>query len=257
MDLIPRRLIFKLLSPGWGIGTRFPIIKSALDFLFQTFKVEYARIHGHRMYLGDDRLLLSWRKVYEPESTKLVIEEIQRGNTVFDVGAHIGYYTLLFAKLVGPQGKVVAFEPHPKTFEILAGNVTRNSYQNVALERVGLSNQTGTAKLYLHESSSGDHSLRNLGEASAIEIETRRADEFNYSIPDFVKIDVEGAELLVLQGMKELLSRNPKVRLLIEYQPLHQEQMVGSERTLLDFLEENGFVYTQYDRNLFCRRGRQ
>ena len=81
------------------------------------------------MYLDSkDSNKLSFNEVYEYLVTELVQKEVKMGNVVLDIGAHIGYYALMFAKLVGPHGKVFAFEPEPGNFAILEKNVRVNDY---------------------------------------------------------------------------------------------------------------------------------
>jgi protein-L-isoaspartate O-methyltransferase len=78
-------------------------------------------------------------RVCEPLQTQLAIQQIHRGDVALDIGAQIGYYTLIFAKLVGEAGKVLAFEPDPDNFVLLEGNVKANGYHNVTLERTAVS----------------------------------------------------------------------------------------------------------------------
>src|SRR5207244_3754027 len=89
-------------------------------------------VQGHKMLLDPiDTLGLSVRDVWEPLETKVVQNEVRRGSVVLDIGAHIGYYTLLMARLVGPQGRVFAFEPNPANYDLLRRNIQINSYRNV------------------------------------------------------------------------------------------------------------------------------
>ncbi|MEO1065184.1 MAG: FkbM family methyltransferase [Actinomycetota bacterium] len=136
---------------------------------------------------------------------------LEPGSTCYDVGANIGYFTLLASRLVGPAGRVVAFEPAPENLAVLAGNVERNGADNVLLSSRAVSRSTGADRLQL-ASFSGGHSLveaagGNTGVAPLVE--TVALDDFvdtaGVPRPDLVKIDVEGAELLVLEGMTRLL----------------------------------------------------
>ena len=87
------------------------------------YKINKVKVAGNTMFLDNmDSLNLSWYRVYEPFETKFVLDEINRGDVVLDLGANIGYCTLLFATRVGPYGKVFAFEPSPMTFKILSKN---------------------------------------------------------------------------------------------------------------------------------------
>ena len=89
---------------------------------------------------------LSTRGYYEPFITAFVKDMIKEGDIVIDIGAHIGYYTLLFSKLVGKTGKVFAFEAHPDNFTLLKQNVETNGYTNVVVENKAVSNYNGKIK---------------------------------------------------------------------------------------------------------------
>jgi tRNA G37 N-methylase Trm5 len=89
-------------------------------------------VDGHFFYLDPhDSLGLSVMGSFEPAETELMRQRVRPGATVLDIGANIGYFTLLMARCVGPSGHVYAFEPEPKNFELLQHNVRRNNYANV------------------------------------------------------------------------------------------------------------------------------
>ena len=162
-------------------------------------------------------------RIWEPLETDLAKSEIKKGNTVLDIGANIGYYTLIFAKLVGDEGRVFAFEPDPKNFALLKKNVEINGYKNVILLQRGVSNRTGKTKLYLCEDNSGDHRIYDTKDGRRlIEIETVRLDDYfkDYGTEiDFIKMDIQGAEPLAIEGMAGLLNRNQIFKIASEYYP--------------------------------------
>jgi len=128
----------------------FSWIRKANSWLIQFLRSDKAIIEGNTIYLDkNDSLRLSTRGSYEPFITKLMKSQIKPGDVVIDVGANIGYYTLLFAKLVGPQGKVYAFEPHPDNFFLLKKNVDVNKYKNIIIEQKAVSNRAGKIKLFI------------------------------------------------------------------------------------------------------------
>jgi len=136
---------------------------------------------------------------YEPVETELVKQHIKELDTVVDVGANIGYYTLLMAKL---KAIVHSFEPEPNNFALLKKNVELNHLTNVILYNKAVSNTNGKAKLILADHGTGQHKLGNSKFGSKIidvEVTNIKLEHI-----DFAKIDVEGAELLVLKGMKTL-----------------------------------------------------
>jgi FkbM family methyltransferase len=163
----------------------------------------------------------------EPEVQEALAELIEPGQTVYDVGANIGFFTILCSRLVGPQGKVYAFEPIPENVVTLRHNIALNRLTNVVVVERALSASTGTAEMFVSPWSAfhslnvdGASKRENHGpDGGEITVETITLDEFvlqqGISVPDLVKLDVEGAELLVLEGMHETL-RTVQPLLLVE-----------------------------------------
>ena len=147
------------------------------------------------------RLLLG---SYEPEQSALFQEHIQPGQQVLDIGAAVGYYTLLAARLVGPAGSVVAFEPHPENLRYLRSHVRQNRLLQVRVLDLALADNSGTAR-FGGGSGSGTSRLQEGGE---FEVDVRRLDDLVEEqglAPQHVKIDVEGAEHAVLRGGEGLI----------------------------------------------------
>ncbi|MCD5383454.1 FkbM family methyltransferase [candidate division WOR-3 bacterium] len=221
--LLIYKKVAKIIS-GHRIGRFYPI-RVINSFIISQLRSNFAEVQGHKMFLDSkDSLSLSIYESYEPLETQLVKREIKRGNVVLDLGANIGYYTLIFAKLVGEEGKVFAFEPDPTNFALLEKNVEMNGYKNVMLIQKAVSNKSGKLKLYLSENSMGDHAIFNLYEGCKfIEIEAIRLDDYfkNYEGKiDFIKIDTEGAEEQAIQSMLNLLKKNKTVKILTEFFPI-------------------------------------
>lgn len=147
---------------------------------------------------------------YEREQTRLFQEHIRPGATVLDVGAHVGYYTLLSAVLAGPRGRVHAFEPNPQNAAFLRRHVRLNRLGNVTVEQAAVSDRAGTARFDFGTGSGTGH----LADAGALEVRTVRLDDYcaqHGLAPTVVKIDVEGAEMSVLAGGRETLARHRPV----------------------------------------------
>jgi FkbM family methyltransferase len=147
------------------------------------------------------RLLLG---SYEREQSALFQQHIRPGQQVLDIGASVGYYTLLAARLVGPRGRVVAFEPHPKNLRFLRSHVRQNRLAHVQVLDLALADSHGTAR-FGGGSGSGTSRLQDSGE---FEVKVRRLDDLAEAqrlVPQHLKIDVEGAELAVLRGGQRLI----------------------------------------------------
>jgi FkbM family methyltransferase len=212
----------KILS-GHGLG-KFHRSRAVDNFIISLLKPDFAEVQGHRMFLDSiDSLRLSIHGVHEPLETELVKKEVKTGDVVLDIGANIGYYTLIFAKLVGQGGKVFAFEPDPYNFALLKKNVEVNGYENVVPIRKAVSNKTGQVKLYLCDNSITGHSIYDLGDGrQSIKIEAITLDDYfkNYDgMIEFIRMDIEGAEGGAIQGMSNLLKRNRDVKIVTEFWP--------------------------------------
>jgi len=201
---------------------------------------------GHKMFLDPiDSLGLSIWGVYEPLETELIKKETKEGDVVLDLGANIGYYTLIFAKLVGENGKVFAFEPDPDNFAILKKNIEINGYKNVTLIQKAVSNKAGKGKLYLSKYNKGAHAIYDKNDNSKfVEVETIRLDDYfkNNNRVDFIKMDIEGAEGLAIQGMPLVLKDNKNIKILTEFNPAALQHFISPE-TYLKMLTDNGFIW--------------
>jgi FkbM family methyltransferase len=149
-----------------------------------------------------------WLGNYEYEERILLEKTVGRGGVVFDIGAHVGFYTLLASVLVGPEGKVFSFEPVPRNLFFLHEHLRINNISNVKVIRKAVSNSCGIAYFGTNASSYTWH----FQEDGNLQVETISLDELIAKqfipIPDFIKIDVEGAEFLVLSGARKLLEAN-------------------------------------------------
>jgi len=204
---------------GRGLN-RYDIVRSGSEFWKSRLKSNFVEVDGHKMFLdSSDSLRLSINGIYEEFETQIVKKIINKGEVVVDIGANIGYYTLIFAKLVGNNGKVFAFEPEPNNFELLKKNVMTNGYTNVELVRKGISNVNETAILYLDKNNKGGHTLIDkIEERESIKIDSIRLDDyFQDDIIDFIKIDVEGFESEAVKGMAKVLQRTNNVKLMTEF----------------------------------------
>ena len=223
-------------------------------------KSDFIEVQGSKMFLDKwDSLDLSLNQVYNEFDTQTVKNQVKEGDIVLDVGAHIGYYTLMLAKSVGTKGKVFSFEPEPHNVEVLKKNISINNYLNITLESKGVSNTSKNCKLYSGLSSSGasrifkpERILSNYNK-EPINIQTLVLDEYFSKLDlldkiDFVKMDIEGAEILALEGMQKILKKSKNLKLFIEFNKEALEDSGSNPKDLLDMLENNGFmIYYVHD----------
>ena len=161
---------------------------------------------------------------YEPESTDLFRRSLAEGAVVLDIGANIGWYTLLAGKAVGPSGKVVACEPEPHSVRLLERSVKLNRLTNVVLVEKCVSDKNGDAILHLSATNAGGHSiLQSADSVSDVRVDSITIDELCHQLSlervDVIKMDAEGAEPLIFVGASSLLSRAQPRHVLMEYSP--------------------------------------
>jgi FkbM family methyltransferase len=159
--------------------------------------------------------------VWEPAESLCLARMLGPGMHVLDVGAHLGYYSLLCARRVGPRGSVLAVEPEPENFRLLQANLLLNDVRNVIARRLAAADARGRAALHLSDDNFGDHRLQAVAGRRRVDVETMSLDEaLAGALPDFVKIDTQGAEPRVLMGMAQTLARaRGELGMLMEFAP--------------------------------------
>lgn len=242
------------MSRGYGLTKYYPF-KIIIKKTYQILKPDFAVVQGHKMFLDPkDSLSLSINGVYEKLGTQIVINEIKTGDVVIDIGAHIGYYTLIFAERVGEKGSVFAFEPEPSNFYLLTKNVTANNYHNICLEQTAVSDADGECTLYTFQTSSGANRIyqstnKKYEKSKPVIVKTTNLDNYFKYHPlkdriNFIKIDVEGAEYKVLKGMENIIKTNNNLKLLMEFNPDYLRNADADPESVLNFLKkENFFIF--------------
>ncbi len=197
------------------------------------FRPNKIKINGYTLYLhsGFESISLNFYRrrdhnfegleTYEADHVKLCKEIIKKGDVVIDIGANIGYYSVLFSKLVGRKGRVYAFEPLPKNFSLLLKNLKVNNCSNVSAFNCAVSSTNGIATFRYNKRYLGGGSLSYKEEhTDSFEVMTIKLDDF-IKKADFVKMDIEGHEPEALKGMKNLRFDH----LIIEMTHLKPEQI--------------------------------
>lgn len=226
--------------------SRFSTVRSVNNLLISRLKPEFVEIQGFKLFLdSNDSQRFSTKEAYEPFETELLKKLIHKGEVVLDIGANIGYYTLLFAGLVGQEGKVYAFEPYPANFSLLKRNIRANGFPGVTAVPRAVSRQTGEGRLYLSRVNHGDHRLYDSGDGrKSIEVETVALDDFfkdSEEKIDWIKMDIQGAEGGAIQGMPLLLQRNETLKIVTEFWPFGLQHFGTDPQRYLQLLREHGF----------------
>jgi FkbM family methyltransferase len=188
---------------------------------------------------------------YEPEVCQLLRSLLRTGDNFVDVGAHVGYFTILASELVG-SGKVVAFEPEESNYDSLMVNIEENGYQNTTAFQACVGDRDGEVDLILNLDNDGGHSIFD-PRTHPFNTRTKKSEQIKQTVPivkldtvigfvpKAIKIDVEGCEMMVLQGAKEILMKHSPV-IIMEINTYSLGEAGTSPGEMQDFLESFGYI---------------
>jgi FkbM family methyltransferase len=142
-----------------------------------------------------------WLGTYERRTQAQLVYGLRPGDVAYDVGANAGFFTLLMSKLVGPAGRVHAFEPHPRNLENLHRHLALNNVANVTVHPVAVGDKTGKATFHC----SDDSATGRLARGGELTVDCVALDDLDIPPPNTVKMDIEGGEGLALCGMTRIL----------------------------------------------------
>jgi FkbM family methyltransferase len=193
--------------------------------VLDAWRGETVRLAGAALFVPGTRRIRLSVVAGNLRMQRLLDRLVSPGATVLDVGANIGYNTVHAARLAGPRGRVVAVEPTPDNLEVLRRNVEAAELENVVVEPVAAGRTSGVRELFVRGARSAVNSLFAescyASVTDVLQVAVLPLDELVDGAADIVKIDVEGAELDVLEGMTRLL-RTPPTALIVEWHPLLQ-----------------------------------
>lgn len=223
---------FYMLLRYVGI-TRLPKIKGLFVYLYNKLPNKWGVMKivttGHdTLYIDLADQVISSKLVqyghWEEGLTSFVSKTIRPGMTVVDIGAHAGYYSVMFSRLVGFGGRVFSFEPESYNFSLLKKNIEANNISHCVIENLAVSNISGILKLYLDADNLGGHSAIDLGISSnSVNVRCVSLDDYFQNISgsiDFIKMDIEGSEGVALQGAEHILKKNPRMFIIVEFNPM-------------------------------------
>ena len=190
---------------------------------------------------------------YNEFETNIVKRRLKSGAVVIDIGAFLGWYSIIAARIVGSLGKVYAFEPNPKQVERLKESLFLNQAQQVHIVEAAASDKNGSALFY--DAESGSSLIKNEAEGhigykiKGFKVKTMTLDTFvkqrGIRKVDFIKIDAEGADYLVLKGAAALLQKQTAPDLMVEVIDKELIRAGASSSEVIEYLK--GFGYTPYD----------
>ncbi|OGG73873.1 hypothetical protein A3A40_02580 [Candidatus Kaiserbacteria bacterium RIFCSPLOWO2_01_FULL_54_20] len=216
------------------------VVKAAVVFVVNTW-AQFAEFSFPSKYPWQWKVEML-RDRYEKDTTDLFKKIIKPGMTVLDVGGHIGYFTRLFSRLVGPSGHVYAFEPDPYNFSLLKKNT--EGFSNTRIVNTAVSDTEGTIDFYEIEDSTGCHTtVPTNAPARKLSVNALMLDSFmkERGEVDVIKMDIEGGEPRALLGMERILSSERPLRIVMELQPDALARAGTSSAAVIASLKQKGF----------------
>jgi FkbM family methyltransferase len=211
-----RRLLLGLPAPAlrWlgRIQFRFPLLRRwgvamSREVLAGVVDIGHGPARGLRITLGGAHPGYALG-TSEPALQATLVEVLQPGDVFYDLGANVGFFTLLAARLVGPTGRVIAFEPDPRNAATLRGNIDANDFDNVQIIEQGVSEQSGTMSFMLADSTASHFVGDGAAVAGTTPVPVTSLDDFltdGVPAPTVLKLDIEGEEVRALRGAARLL----------------------------------------------------
>lgn len=230
MSPLPR----SALDPASAVDLRIPGLPRPLRLY----------VHGEQDQYVSRRIRAEG--VWEPFETSLVLGLLRPGDVCVDVGANIGYFSVLAASVVGAQGAVFAFEPDPDNYRLLCANAELNGMQHcITAVAAALSDVAGEGQLFLSADNLGDHQVyAGDNQRNSVPIALIRGSQYlaeRLQRLDLLKVDTQGAEFQVMSGLLPLLMALPQPpRIIIELTPHSLRQAGASGRALLELLATLG-----------------
>jgi FkbM family methyltransferase len=228
---------------------RFPFMRSLAYFVYRVIFIQSERwitVHGvpilvdiHDYGIGTQLFL---QGTYGAGRVTEIRKIVKEGDTVIDIGANIGYFTVLLASIVGNEGKVYAFEPDPRNTKLLKRTIERNGWKNVFLVNNAVSNMVGELTLYQTHSHAGN-SISQCESESTVKVDVVTIDSvLNMQKVSFIKMDMDGSEPLAIIGMKNLILRSPNLKILAEYQPSNLRRYINNPLDFILIANNNGLL---------------
>lgn len=189
---------------------------------------------------------------YETYNLELFEGLVRPGMCVLDVGANIGLYSAIAARKVGPGGRVIAMEPDAANCSFIERTKERNGLTNLVIIEKAAGQMCGDTFLYLCETNTADHRIYDVDQSRVkvpIKMATLDSVVSELGIPqiDVLKIDTQGFEFFVAQGMRQLVEQNRDIRILMEFWPWGLTKSGGSPLQLLEFFSARGFAISSID----------
>lgn len=193
-----------------------------------SFSIQLGNFLFRNAYAVYKPMYIAFKNRQDKFEINILKKNIQKGDTVIDIGANIGFYTKILSELVGEKGMIHAFEPDKTNFERLLSYCV--ACKNVKLNNKAIGPKTEKLKIYTSKMLNVDHRTYKPEEyEEEIEIDAVNLDEYlaGKEKVDFIKMDIQGFEMSAIKGMEQTLKANPNIKLITEFWP-HGLKLTGS-----------------------------
>jgi FkbM family methyltransferase len=237
MDAIPFMANLASKAParsffGWALRIPLGLVpRSAV------VRVRFGINRGMRWIAGAALGNCHWLGFYEADHAAVLQRVVKPGMIAFDVGANVGFYTLALSRLVGETGHVYAFEPEAKNVSILRRHIALNELRNVTVVQAAVSNRTGLVEF------EGGGVLGRIGSNSEYMVPAITLNDFVASgnpMPSFLKMDIEGAESLALEGASTLFEKGQCIMMLATHG-------ADVKQSCVDTVQRSGYDVTNFE----------
>jgi FkbM family methyltransferase len=219
-DAVAARMLHSLVNRLVPAGPTWVVVRSGAA-------------SGLRLLIDPKHEKFYWTGAHEVPVQQAIVSRLRPGMTFWDIGAHIGFFSLLASRCVGDSGHVYAFEPLPQNRERLLADIKRNGLTNITVHDCALSSSSGETVLHAHESSLMWTLVPGRGEEQGLHVRCCTLDELAQSLPrpDMIKIDAESAEVEVLRGGLQLLAA-ARPALIVEFS---DDNLLAAGQAMLPF----------------------
>jgi len=253
ISLFPSTLPFRL----YNILIKIPFLKNLINLTIQKLTPDQLDIQEGKIIFDKEDPVMSGAislGQYEPETMTLFRSFLKEGDVFIDIGANLGYFTVIAANRVGHQGKVFSYEPDPHNFKLLEKNIAINEFKNVTAVPIALSDSAGKRDLFFGDNHC-THSFndkKNNGESELVITDTLDNSLKNLGClkVNLIKIDIEGAEPIAFEGMKETIENNRSLVIFFEFYPNAIKRLDYSPIEFLEKLKNLGFSLSVIDEDL-------
>jgi len=251
LSFLPKNFVVNV----YNFLNKISIFESLTNNIIKKLIPESINIPEGRIFLNQSDVGVSGHLAlgtYEKKEVDLFRDSIKSDSCVVDIGGNIGYYSVVAGKKIGEMGKLFVYEPEEVNLSFLRKNLRENNISAV-VENIALSDRSGTQTFFLTKHNKGTHSLvnnRGVKESVVVKTDTLDSSLAKHGSPkvNIIKMDIEGAEVLALDGMKETINRSDDLIIFTEFYPKAIKRLGHAPVVFLNKLKDLGFsIFVIYE----------